>query len=186
VKEGAILFQSLSLILSLRILVGEWGGDGKTGNGGNRHGRGKYFWSNGDTYEGEWFLAKRKGFGLMRYASGAIYSGEWYADEHHGQGILYASNGTYSGGWCHGARHGHGHFKSVDGAMYEGVWDEDRPPRVMEVEGTAGTGGTMFKPRIAFTSKFFDSKISIPEKKSEYRSAVMGEAIIGRHVEPHS
>ena len=44
-------------------------------------GRGKYFFANGDRYEGEFDNGERDGFGIIFYASGGRRSGVWSQDK---------------------------------------------------------------------------------------------------------
>lgn len=43
---------------------------------------------NGGTYEGEWFKAKRDGFGKYVWPDGSYFEGEWHDDKAHGKGKL--------------------------------------------------------------------------------------------------
>lgn len=40
-----------------------------------RHGRGKYLYENGDTYEGEWYKDQRYGYGTLKDKQGDVYLG---------------------------------------------------------------------------------------------------------------
>ena len=51
-------------------------------------GRGKYFFANGDRYEGEFDNGERDGFGTIFYASGGRRSGEWSLDKLVGEVIF--------------------------------------------------------------------------------------------------
>ena len=52
-------------------------------------GRGKYFFANGDRYEGEFENGERDGFGIIFYASGGRRSGVWSLDKLVGEVRLY-------------------------------------------------------------------------------------------------
>lgn len=39
---------------------------------GNKHGRGIYYFSNGDVFKGSWNLGTRHGIGEMTYANGRV------------------------------------------------------------------------------------------------------------------
>lgn len=43
------------------------------------HGVGKYQWSNGEFYEGEWAEGNKHGSGMWRGVDGDSYIGEWRA-----------------------------------------------------------------------------------------------------------
>ena len=53
---------------------------------GQRHGRGKCTWSDGDVYEGDWIGDKQHGKGKYTWASGAMYEGDWSDGKQHGKG----------------------------------------------------------------------------------------------------
>ena len=44
---------------------------------GKRHGRGSYYWADGNRYEGEWKDDKPNGQGTMYYKDGSLKSGSW-------------------------------------------------------------------------------------------------------------
>lgn len=46
-----------------------------TGNENKRNGRGKYTWSNGDTYDGEWKNNQPNGEGILILTNGTKYKG---------------------------------------------------------------------------------------------------------------
>ncbi|KAL8447529.1 hypothetical protein Emed_004317 [Eimeria media] len=48
----------------------------------------RYFYSNGDTYEGQFSASLRHGDGVYSSADGMKYDGSWVADERHGHGVL--------------------------------------------------------------------------------------------------
>ena len=57
---------------------------------GLRHGLGKFFYSDGGYYDGEWKLGKMLGLGYLFYPSGEkAYYGEWRDDMFNGQGIVW-------------------------------------------------------------------------------------------------
>ena len=74
----------------------------------------------GDAYIGNCVSGTYSGTGTMYYTNGDTYSGEWEDDLPNGQGkMVYAKTGnTYTGGWLNGKRHG-------KGTMYFEVADED-------------------------------------------------------------
>ena len=88
---------------------------GERNAAGQREGRGKYVFADGDVYEGEWKANKQEGRGISRYASGDVYEGEFKAGEKDGQGTyLYASGDIEVG------------FYKVDIRVGEGVlWEAD-------------------------------------------------------------
>jgi hypothetical protein len=55
-----------------------------------RHGKGKFFYQDGGSYEGEWKENKMNGIGALYYQSNSkAYEGEWVDDKFHGWGTLY-------------------------------------------------------------------------------------------------
>jgi hypothetical protein len=44
---------------------------------GQRSGKGKYCYLNGDVYEGDWRADKKEGFGNLKMSTGDNYEGEW-------------------------------------------------------------------------------------------------------------
>ncbi|KAJ1405392.1 Phosphatidylinositol-4-phosphate 5-kinase, core [Sesbania bispinosa] len=102
------------------------------------HGNGKYTWSDGTVYEGEWVDGKMSGKGLITWSSGAKYEGEFSGSYLHGYGTLTGSNGSvYTGGWRMGARHGIGQKVYSISSIYEGLWKEG----IREGSGRFGDGG---------------------------------------------
>ena len=58
-----------------------------------RHGNGKFFYSDGGLYNGEWKENKMNGKGILSYASGKIaYDGDWLEDKFQGFGVLHNEN----------------------------------------------------------------------------------------------
>lgn len=55
-----------------------------------RHGKGKFIYSHGGVYEGDWKNGKMDGYGVLYYADHSIaYQGGWKEDKFEGRGILY-------------------------------------------------------------------------------------------------
>lgn len=115
------------------------------------HGDGKALYSNGDTYQGQWFDGKKQGIGTKFYNYfQAEYHGDWFNDEKNGFGIMKFSNGdeiegfweggnvngentiitfasgcSYQGSVYRGLRHGSGKMMYFEGVEYSGNWKED-------------------------------------------------------------
>jgi hypothetical protein len=70
---------------------------------GLKHGKGK--WTKGDfkaqsTYEGEYVMDKKDGYGEFHWASGNHYKGNFKDDERHGNGKMFWTDGSvYEGAW---------------------------------------------------------------------------------------
>ncbi|KAI4296247.1 hypothetical protein L6164_036220 [Bauhinia variegata] len=89
------------------------------------HGKGKYTWSDGTVYEGDWEEGKRTGKGLIVWPSGASYEGEFSGGYLHGHGTFKTPDGSiYTGTWRMSAQHGIGRKEYSNLDFYEGLWKE--------------------------------------------------------------
>ena len=62
-----------------------------------RHGKGKFIYSDGGVYEGDWNEGKMHGYGVLYYGDRSIaYEGEWKEDKFEGRGILYNEKNSIS------------------------------------------------------------------------------------------
>ena len=68
---------------------------------GYQNGSGKWIYTSGDEYDGNYVKGKRNGFGVYTWINGDIYSGYWNDDLKNGKGILTKKKGklTESGRW---------------------------------------------------------------------------------------
>lgn len=95
---------------------------------GKRDGYGVYRFKSkaakGARYTGEYFQAKKQGFGTFIYPDGSRYEGHWLADLKDGTGKYFYTNGDiYDGEWKEGKRHGKGTYTfAKDGSKYTGSW----------------------------------------------------------------
>ena len=55
---------------------------------GRREGLGIEVYANQDKYEGQWLNGWRSGKGKYSFSDGGYFEGEWEHDQYHGQGIL--------------------------------------------------------------------------------------------------
>ncbi|XP_058750376.1 phosphatidylinositol 4-phosphate 5-kinase 8-like [Vicia villosa] len=79
------------------------------------HGKGKYTWSNGTIYEGDWVDGKRTGKGRIIWPCGKKYKG--------GNGPVMGKNrNIYIGNWKNNQRDGRGIVKWASGEVLEGCW----------------------------------------------------------------
>lgn len=86
-------------------------------------GRGKYIWSDGCVYEGDWSRGMRHGSGKLQWASGAVYEGEFSGGYRNGTGTYVGSdNSTYKGRWRLNLKHGLGYQVYPSGDVFEGSW----------------------------------------------------------------
>lgn len=58
---------------------------------GKRHGIGKLWLPNGETYHGEWLADKYHGVGTYTYKSGDIFSGHWARGVKQGEGVFISA-----------------------------------------------------------------------------------------------
>ena len=66
--------------------------------------KGKYIWSNGDVYDGEWDNEEINGVGVFTSSKGTHYQGEWKSNLKHGKGNFKNSEGTYVGDFIEGKK----------------------------------------------------------------------------------
>jgi len=72
--------------------------EGEVNGKSTRHGKGKYIWSSGDIYEGNWVKGQIQGFGKMIYTNGDIYEGNWTDGKPEGEGKYTCADGdVYQG-----------------------------------------------------------------------------------------
>ena len=126
---------------------------------GQFHGKGKYYWHDGDWHDGDWlngvkhgegisFVAqykrtdtgtykdgKRSGSGKMVWANGNWYEGGWNENGMHGKGTNYVKSQqrTDIGDFVDHERNGRGVMKWDSGERYEGTWKDT-------VNGLCGEG----------------------------------------------
>ncbi|KAJ4791399.1 Phosphatidylinositol-4-phosphate 5-kinase family protein [Rhynchospora pubera] len=110
------------------------------------HGFGKYTWSDGAIYEGEWDLSRITGKGQIVWQSGAVYEGEvvggflegsgtlkgvdgsiydgsWHMRKYYGMGMkTYPNSDVYEGNWKEGLQEGVGKYTWSNGTTYVGNW----------------------------------------------------------------
>ena len=87
------------------------------------HGQGKYLWTDGCMYVGEWQRGKNMGKGRFSWPSGATYEGDFKAGFMDGKGTYTGSSGdTYKGCWVMDLRHGPGTQSYPNGDFYDGEW----------------------------------------------------------------
>ena len=90
---------------------------------GITHGYGISILSDGSRYEGQFIEGRVEGQGVEKLTDGSRYEGGWKNDKYHGQGIKILSNGTkYVGQFREGLFHGKGSLILTDGTQYDGSW----------------------------------------------------------------
>ncbi|XP_047340912.1 phosphatidylinositol 4-phosphate 5-kinase 6-like [Impatiens glandulifera] len=86
------------------------------------HGQGKYLWTDGCMYMGEWQKGKIIGKGRFSWPSGATYEGEFKSGYMDGTGTYTGGEGTYKGNWVSNLKHGKGTKNYANGDYYDGDW----------------------------------------------------------------
>ena len=80
------------------------------------HGKGKYYYSNGDKFEGEFKNGKVSGKGKHFHKNGDKYIGDYKNDKRDGIGILkWFKGGNYTGEFKNGKMSGKGKITYEDG-----------------------------------------------------------------------
>ena len=70
---------------------------------------------------------KRMGVGACTWSDGSTYEGDWFKDRRHGLGKhRYPAGDTYEGSWVNGVRHGNGRQTMTNGDTIECTWINDR------------------------------------------------------------
>ncbi|KAJ7972328.1 Phosphatidylinositol 4-phosphate 5-kinase [Quillaja saponaria] len=91
-------------------------------------GNGKYVWSDGCIYDGEWRRGMRHGNGRILWPSGAVYEGELSGGYVHGSGTYIGpDNLNYKGRWRLNLKHGLGYQVYPNGDIFEGSWLQGTP-----------------------------------------------------------
>lgn len=100
--------------------------EGERNEVGERHGKGKNTFPNGDLFEGTYANGKRNGYGIYKWKSGARYVGEYKDNLRSGQGFfIYPDGSKYKGAYLSGKRHGEGTYLYVNNDVYQGSWVND-------------------------------------------------------------
>ena len=100
---------------------------GKCLKGDCLEGKGKFRFSDGADYYGDFRKGKFSGTGVMHYPDGALYAGGWRAGLQEGEGRMNDANGNaYIGMWHNGRRHGKGRVEFKNGNRVEGNWAYDK------------------------------------------------------------
>ena len=94
-----------------------------------KHGKGSYYYKNGNIYKGEWFQGLMHGYGIMYYKNGDEYEGNWKYNKRTGYGRISYNNGSiYEGTWLNNYKEGAGHFKRYNSKkLYVGEWVFNKP-----------------------------------------------------------
>ncbi|KAL0412738.1 UNVERIFIED_CONTAM: Phosphatidylinositol 4-phosphate 5-kinase [Sesamum radiatum] len=89
------------------------------------HGKGKYAWSDGTVYEGDWEEGKMTGKGKIFWPSQVTYEGDFSGGYLHGFGTFIDSDGSiYKGSLKMNSQHGIGRKEYPNSDVYDGCWRE--------------------------------------------------------------
>lgn len=101
------------------------------------NGQGIMVWPSGESYEGEWALNNRHGYGELKKDGRLLYKGQWFEDKRNGKGTQFSSNGdVYAGSWKDDHFFGAGALACKDGRVFDGIW----------TDSTSGETGTIRYP----------------------------------------
>jgi hypothetical protein len=95
---------------------------GDKNQAGQPHGKGKYNWPTGDSYEGDWNNGQITGKGIYRFHNGSAYDGDFVQAKKHGKGTWIADFGYQQGEF----RNDHfvqGTTWYYNGNKHEGYWE---------------------------------------------------------------
>ena len=120
------------------------------------NGKGKYIFSDGRKYYGEWKNNKMEGYGKFEWPDGRIYEGQYKKGKKDGFGVYSWPDGRiYEGMWNNGKQHGEGKFFNKDNKIWKkGIWNYGKRIEWID-EGNKGNNGL----------DLFDNKI-IEKKES--------------------
>lgn len=94
---------------------------------GQRSGNGKMVFANNNVYDGQFRVNRMNGNGTMTYANGDRYVGNWVNDQPTGKGKYYfKTKERYEGDFNSGKFEGQGTMYYPDGAYYTGGWKGNR------------------------------------------------------------
>lgn len=89
--------------------------------------KGRYYFSSGDWYMGEWKKGIREGQGMYFYANGDRYIGEFKSNKMNGLGTIYYSDGRkYEGEWMNGRASGQGTMYLETGEKWVGTFKNNK------------------------------------------------------------
>lgn len=98
--------------------------EGEFENGSKK--RGKFLFSNGCIYDGEFVANKIENFGIYYWPDGRKYEGNFLNNQIHGKGKFTFSDGrVYEGEYKNGVKDGKGKVIYPDNNVYYGEWTND-------------------------------------------------------------
>lgn len=116
------------------------GYEGPLDAAGLKHGLGRFFYPNGDRYEGQWVRNEKQGRGTYFFANGDRYDGEFQAGVKEGTGQYFFANGDVcEGEWRGGTFCGEGSMRTkADGRLFKGSFQKGLPHGACELWGPQG------------------------------------------------
>lgn len=101
------------------------------------NGKGRFVYSNGDKYIGEFKDGLPDGRGIYHYNNGDVYKGQWLKSKRQGYGTFTWRNGdTYIGEYANHERNGEGTYVFADGSEQKGIWKDGRFTEVSKEQET--------------------------------------------------
>jgi len=113
-----------------------------------RHGNGSDFFSNGDSFVGQYYLGKPEGYGMYKWENGNTYTGHFKQGLKHGKGKWKkrpdsenksAPTNNYEGDYYFDKKHGTGVFQWASGNEYKGSYEYDERQGYGEMMWTDGS-----------------------------------------------
>lgn len=89
------------------------------------NGYGKYFYTNGDIYEGDFVDNKFSGFGAYQFGDGSVHKGFWSKSKRHGKGFYLGKDFIVDGEWNNDKRHGKFVSYIQIGQNFEELYEDD-------------------------------------------------------------
>lgn len=94
---------------------------------GEKQGKGKFVWHDGQTYDGEWVNNRMDGMADVKYANGDRYTGMVKDGAPEGRGkFVFASGDIFDGEFRQGHFNGFGRYTMKNNDYYEGAWRDDK------------------------------------------------------------
>jgi len=146
----------LSLVLVLTFSFSAFADECVSGDCVN--GYGKFIFSDGTTYIGEFKNNIMQGQGIILYPDGTKMIGTWKNGKPHGQGTINLANGDeYIGSIESFLRHGLGTFTYTNGKILRGLWKENELIQAIELIEENSVHGCIIGDCINGSSTFIDN-----------------------------
>ena len=147
---------------------------------GNREGSGKLVFPNNNVYEGQFSRNRINGEGTMTYSNGDKYAGTWFTDQPNGKGKYYfKSKERYEGDFKSGKFEGMGTMYYPDGAYYSGSWKNNRKNgsgKLVDSNGNATNGTWAMGKLINSTSPASSNSTSTAQTQNKPKPPGAGTA----------